>query len=404
MAQITQATKRLLKLNKRIRAVCGGTSASKTYSILMILIDWAGSNYNKRIDVISESYPHLEDGAIKDFKEIMVDRNYWVDNNWNESKHFYKFETGSIIKFKSVDKLGKAKGPRRDVLFINEANHIPHNIYDQLEPRTKEIIWLDWNPSNEFWYYEYIKDKVDHDFITLTYKDCLNALDQRIIDSIESRKGNKNWWKVYGLGQLGEVESKIYKDWEIIDEIPQQARLERYGLDFGYSNDPASIVAVYYYNGGYILDEITYQRGLFNSDLVGIIKNLPKALVVADSAEPKSIAEMKEYGVNIIGAKKQKEKYGDRRTYLKWSIAMVQDQQISVTKSSLNLIREYRNYLWKTDADDRILNEPEGGLDHALDAVRYAITSLTQIIRKQEYIDNLPRFVRTKEKITNPAR
>lgn len=366
----TEATKKVFGLKKRIRAVCGGTSASKTISILVWLIDYAQTNKNKKVDVMSESYPHLEDGAIKDFKAIMLDRGYWKDECWNESKHLYKFETGTVLKFISVDKLGKAHGPRRDVLFINEANNIDYNIYDQLEVRTKSFIWIDWNPSSEFWYYTEIKDKVDHDFLTLTYLDCLNVLDPNIVQSIESKKHRKGWWQVYGLGQLGEVEGKIYKDWQIIDFVPHEARLFRRGLDFGYSNDPTAIVDIYQYNGGYILDEILYRKGMSNKQIADVILNTEKdCLVIADSAEPKSIDEIKLYGVNILPAIKGQ---GSIST----GIQFVQDQKISMTKQSTNLIKEYRNYLWMTDKNGRILNEPEGGLDHAMDAIRYALNSV----------------------------
>lgn len=371
MIQVTTATKKLLTLKKRIKAICGGTSASKTFSIIMILIDKAQSNRNKRIDIMSESYPHLEGGAIQDFKQIMMERGYWVDSRWNESKHIYTFETGSVIKFISVDKLGKAHGPRRDILFINEAPNIPYNIYDQLEIRTKEEVWLDWNPTNEFWYYTQIKDKIDHDFETLTYKDN-EALDERIIHSIEAKKGNKQWWQVYGLGQLGEVEGKIYKDWNIVDEIPHEARLERYGLDFGYSNDPTVIVAIYYYNGGFIIDEIAYQKELSNKSIADIFNNLEKALVIADSAEPKSIDEVKSYGVNIIGAEK------GQGSVLK-GIQYVQAQRISLTSRSLKTIKAYRNFLWKIDKrTGEILNEPDDAIhewSNPMDAIRYGLDS-----------------------------
>src|SRR3990167_2462441 len=171
--QDTIATRKIFALKKRIRAVCGGTSASKTISILVWCIDYAQTNKGKKVDIFAESYPHLEDGAIKDFKTIMQEQNYWNDARWNESKHVYTFETGTVIKFISVDKLGKAKGPRRDVVFVNEANHaMDYDVFDQLLVRTKEVMWLDWNPSEEFWYYEKIKDKIDHDFLKLTYLDC----------------------------------------------------------------------------------------------------------------------------------------------------------------------------------------------------------------------------------------
>ena len=317
---------------------------------------------------MSESYPHLEDGAIKDFKSIMLDRGYWDDDNWNESKHFYKFETGTILKFISIDKLGKAHGPRRDVLFINEANNIHYNIYDQLEVRTKEHIWLDWNPTTEFWYYDKIKDRVDHDFITLTYQDCLNVLDQRIIDSIESHKEDKNWWAVYGEGKLGEVEGKIYKGWQIIDEIPHEARLERRGIDFGYSNDPTTIIDVYKYNGGFILDEITYQKGLSNKDIADILQNQEKVLTIADSAEPKSIDELLSYGHNVLPSVKGPGSVNQ-------GIQLVQDQRVSMTKRSINIIKEFRNYLWITDKNGKIVNKPVPGQDHTMDAIRYALSS-----------------------------
>jgi len=404
MASRTQATEKLLKLKKRLRCVCGGTSASKTYSILMILIDYAQINKDKKIDVVSESYPHLENGAIKDFKEIMMEHNYWDDNEWNESKHQYSFKTGSVIKFMSVDKIGKSRGPRRDVLFVNEANNIDYEIFDQLKVRTKDIVWADWNPTFEFWYYTEIKDRVDHDFITLTYKDCIDVLDQNIIDDIESHKGNKNWWKVYGLGQLGEIEGRIYTGWRIIQEIPHEARLERYGLDFGYSNDPTALIALYYYNGGYIVDEIIYQKGLHNRDIANIIKNFEKkAITVADSAEPKSIDEIKLYGINIVGAKKKQERFGSTRSFLTWSIGQVQDQRISVTHRSINLLKEYRSYLWQTDDDGVIRGHtPEPGNDHALDAIRYAILSLTPVIRNRELVESMPSFNPTQPKV-NPA-
>jgi phage terminase large subunit len=412
MAAVTLATEKLLKLKKRIRCICGGTSASKTYSILMILIDYAQSNNNKKIDVISESIPHLDDGAIKDFKEIMVDRDYWEDSRWNSTTRIYTFDTKTVIKFKSVDKLGKSRGPRRDILFVNEANNIEYDIVDQLMVRTKEVIWLDWNPSHEFWYYTEIKDNRDHDFLTLTYKDCLDVLDKRIVDDIESHKSNKNWWKVYGLGLLGELEGKIYKDGKIIDEIPHEARLERYGLNFGYSNHALGLIALYYYNGGYIVDEIAYGRGINNQEIASILKNLDKALVVADSAEPKSIDEIKSYRIQIIGVKKQssgglKSVVGSAKSFVNWSINAVQQEKISVTKRSVNVIREYRNYMWQKDRDGKILNVPEEPFHYSMDAVRYAICSLAPVINKKELNDAAYQRLKARwgnDKKVNPAR
>lgn len=364
----TTATKKLLALKKRIRGVAGGTSASKTVSILLILIDYAQCHNNELISIVSESFPHLRRGVLRDFMNIMEGHGYFQEDKWSKTEYVYTFPTGSKLEFFSADQPGKVRGPRRDVLFINEANNISYETFTQLEVRTKKIIWLDWNPVVEFWFYSDVKNKDNVDFLILTYKDN-EALDENIVQAIESRQSNKNWWRVYGEGQLGEVEGKIYKDWQIIDDIPHEARLERYGLDFGYSNDPTAIVAIYKYNGGFILDEITYQKGLSNKQIADVLNNQDKALVIADSAEPKSIDEITSYGCMIQPALKG-------QGSLSKGIAYVQDQRISMTKRSLNTIKEYRNYLWQTDKDGKIINVPDVGFDHAMDAVRYAINSL----------------------------
>lgn len=364
----TTATDKIFSLRKRIRGVAGGTSASKTISILLWCIQYAQTHENELISVVSESFPHLKRGCIRDFLNIMEGHGYYKDASWNKTDFVYTFETGSRIEFFSADQPGKVRGPRRDVLFINEANNISYETYTQLEVRTKKIIWLDHNPVQEYWFYTEVKDKENVDFLILTYKDN-EALDPNIVQAIESRQGNKNWWQVYGLGQLGEVEGKIYKDWAIVDDVPHEARLERYGLDFGYSNDPTAIVAVYKYNGGFILDEITYQKGLSNKQIADVLNNQDKALCIADSAEPKSIDEIVSYGVMIQPALKG-------QGSLSKGIAYVQDQRISMTKRSLNVIREYRNYLWQTDKEGKIINVPDVGFDHAMDAIRYAINSL----------------------------
>jgi len=364
----TTGTKKILKLNKRIRGVAGGTGASKTISILLWLIDYAQTHKNELISVVSESFPHLKRGAMRDFLNIMEVHKYFKPDKWNKTDYTYIFETGSRIEFFSADQPGKVRGPRRDILFINEANNISYETYTQLEVRTNKIIWLDWNPVAEFWFYEEVKNKEGVDFLILTYRDN-EALDKNIVRAIESRKGNKNWWRVYGLGLLGEAEGRIYTGWKAINSIPHEARLERYGLDFGYSNDPTAILAIYYYNGGYILDEITYQKGLSNRQIADILLNKDGGLVIADSAEPKSIDEIASYGVSIIGSRKGKDS-------VLQGIQYVQEQRISVTKRSLNLLKEYRNYLWLTDKEGKIINEPSPIFNHLMDALRYGMESL----------------------------
>jgi len=319
---------------------------------------------------VSESLPHLKKGAERDFLDIMNKHGYYQESRWNRTDHIYTFETGSKLEFFGVDQADKVRGPRRDGLFMNEANNCPYDSFDQLEVRTKDEIFLDWNPTHEFWFYTEIKRQreKDIDFITLTYKDN-QALDPQIVESIESRKENKRWWTVYGEGQLGEYEGRIFTDWQIIDEVPHEAKLERYGLDFGYSVDPTAIIAIYKYNGGYIFDEIVYQKGMLNKQIADAIKNYPQALVVADSAEPKSIDELKMHGVMIIPSVKGPGS-------ISAGINQVQACRCSITKTSTNLIKEYRNYSWKVDKDGKSLQVPEPGDDHGLDAIRYGISSL----------------------------
>lgn len=369
MFKLTTATRRVSSLKKRIRAVQGGTSASKTISILLFLINEAQSDTHPTLtSVVSESFPHLKRGAMRDFLMIMQEHRYFDDKRWNKSDYTYTFETGSKIEFFSADQPSKVRGPRRDRLFINECNNVPYEAFDQLEVRTKDFIYLDWNPTNEFWFYEHVKPRDDCEHIILTYKDN-EALDEDIVRAIEQRRHKKGWWKVYGEGQLGEVEGKIYKDWQLIDEIPHEARLERYGLDFGYSNDPTAIVAIYRYNGGYILDEVLYRKGLSNKQIADVLKVQQEAIVVADSAEPKSIDEIKSYGIDILPCKKGRDSVNQ-------GIQAVQEQRMSVTKRSTNIWKEYNNYLWETDKDGRILNKPEHLWSHSMDATRYGFDNL----------------------------
>lgn len=366
----TTATKKIFQLQKRIRAVAGGTSASKTISILVWLIDYAQSTQNEVISVVSESYPHLEKGSMLDFENIMKAQGYWEDARWHKTKHTYTFETGTKLEFFSADTYEKAHGPRRDILFLNEANNLAYNIVDQLIIRTRKIIFMDWNPSVEFWFYTDMQpNREDVEFITLTYLDN-EALDAVMVAEIEGHRYNKAWWQVYGLGQLGEIESRIYKGWKLdLEEIPQEAKLVRKGLDFGYSNDPTALIDVYYYNGGYILDELVYQKGLLNKQVYDLWALGIKALTMADSAEPKSIEELRQLGMLVLPANKGPGSINQ-------GIQFVQEQKISVTKRSVNLIKEYRNYTWETDKDGKILNVPIEIWNHALDAVRYAFTSL----------------------------
>lgn len=316
----------------------------------------------------------------------MQGQGYFKDARWNKTDFTYEFETGSKIEFFSVDQPGKVRGPRRDRLFINEANNVPFESFDQLEVRTKEFVFLDWNPTNEFWFYdEVLQHRTDLEHIILTYKDN-EALDPAIVASIEQRMPRKGWWQVYGLGQLGEVEGKIYRDWEIIDELPHFARMECHGLDYGYSNDPSAIIGIYYFNGGYIADEVAFQKGLSNKQLADILKNQIQVPVVPDSSEPKSNDELKAYGLTVVPAEKGKDSVNN-------GIQLVQGLRISMTKRSVNMIKEYRNYLWQTDKDGKILNVPEHTFSHSMDALRYGLT----------YLLKAPKYVQPQQSAPPPV-
>lgn len=387
--QDTLATQKIFSLSKRIRAVAGGTAASKTISILVWLIDYSQVNRNKISTVTSESYPHLQDGAMRDFMSIMKDRNYWKDSLWHDTKHTYTFETGSIIEFKSIDTYGKAHGPRRNVLFINECNNIAYNICDQLIVRTNEVVWLDWNPTSEFWFYEeMLPFRNDIDFITLTYLDNEALLDepgQITLKEIFSHKHDKNWWTVYALGQLGAIETRIYNNWIACDTIPIDAKLVARGLDFGYSNDPTAIIDIYRYKGVFWLNETLYRKGMSNAEIVKFIKSLPlpDTQIFADSVSPKDIDEIALYDLNIIPAMKG-------QGSVNYGIQYIQSQTIYYTKRSLNLIKEYRNYLWQTNKDGRIINTPEDINNHLLDALRYGLeTYIYESQRSPGFIDTL---------------
>jgi len=356
-------------MKAKVRAVQGGTSASKTISILLLLIQYAQTDKKPTLtSVVAESVPHLKRGSLRDFKKIMKAHSYWKSSNWNETDKIYTFETGSQIEFFGADDDTKLRGARRDRLFMNECNNIPFLAFEELEVRTREFVYLDWNPTNEFWFYtdvQPLREDVEH--LIVTYKDN-EALEPSIVDSIESRRNRKQWFKVYGLGELGEVEGKIYRNWTIVDDIPDGARLLRYGLDFGYSNDPSSLVAVYKYNDGYVLDEIFYQKGLSNRQIAEQIKaQETDVTTVADSAEPKSIDEIRGYGIDMMAVKKGADS-------VRSGIQFVQDQTIFVTKRSTNVIKEYRNYMWKTNTAGEVQNVPDHLYSHAMDGIRYAFT------------------------------
>jgi phage terminase large subunit len=367
MLQKTTAQNKIAQLKKRVRIVRGGTSSSKTFSIIPMLITYAVQKENTEISIVSESIPHLRRGAIRDFLKIMQMVGMYDPNKWNKSSLTYTFSNNSFIEFFSADQPDKLRGARRDVLFINECNNVDWESYYQLAIRTRKFIYLDYNPVTEFWVDTELVHDADSEMIVLTYKDN-EALDSSIVTEIEKAKEKaetseywRNWWAVYGLGQIGNLEGVIFSNYQLIDNIPSDARLLGCGVDFGYSVDPTAIVEVYQYNDQRIIKEICYRTGMLNSD---IAKVLPKGVpVYADSAEPKSIEEIRRFGISIKGVTKGKDS-------INYGIQVMQGQNYMITKDSTNLIKELRGYCWDKGKDGKTLPIPVGD-DHIIDAWRY---------------------------------
>jgi phage terminase large subunit len=366
----TTAQSKIAALRKRVRIVQGGSSSSKTFTIIPFLIDYANKNAGKEISIVSESIPHLRRGAIRDFVKIME----WVGlmdySAWNKSTLTYYFPNGSFIEFFSGDQPDKMRGARRDVLFVNEANNIGWETYYQLAIRTREFIYIDFNPTAEFWAHTELQGQPDVDFIILTYRDN-EALETSIINEFKKAEEKaktseywSNWVKVYVNGEIGSLQGVVFDNWKQCDSIPQQSRLLGYGCDFGYSNDPSTLVAVYQLNNEFYYDELIYQKGLLNSDLARLIKQHPTAMIYADSAEPKSIQELKNYGIRITATEKGADS-------IMHGISKMQQAPFYVTKRSLNLIKELRAYTWATDKTGATLNKPIDAFNHAIDAMRY---------------------------------
>lgn len=362
------------------KVIQGGASAGKTFAIITLLISYCQSYPDSLVTVVGLSYPHLEAGSIRDFTKIMKEVNIWNPDLWNKSAKIYSFPNGSLLEFKSIDRMS-ARGPRRDVLFVNEANGISFDTFQELATRTKDFCIVDFNPSAKFWAHEKLCEELPSDttHIILTYKDN-EALTAREVDNIESHKPKKgeepsNWWTVYGLGQIGTLEGNVYSGWseDTFDHIRQVAKLVRYGLDFGFSNDETALVAVYEMPDGKLgLVEKLYRKGLLGSQYGDVLRRNevdPNVLIVADSARPEIIAEIQKAGFRCIGADK------NPGSVLRGIDRVAQRQ---IVYSGDNLKREYLSYAWRKKRSGEVLDEPEDGNDHIMDAVRYAVDDLSR--------------------------
>jgi len=359
----------------------GGQGACKTVSIIELLIQALLAS-TKEISVISSELSKMKRTVIRDYKKIAKDWGVLENGLYNKSESKHELDNDSYIDFLGADVTDVGKGFRRDIIYINEADKMDIDTAVQFISRAKLTI-IDYNPDSLFWGDDYINE---NNFITLTFEDN-EFLSQSEVDSIldyktkgfhnptlpfetlfkeENIKSNywSNKWKVYGLGMVGNLDGVVFDNWQQIDSIPEDARLLGIGMDFGYSNDPTAIVEIWKWNDKRILNEICYRKGLVNSDIAEYLPN--NVVIYADSAEPKSIEEIKRLGVKLIqGVSKGSDS-------INFGIQLMQEESYLVTKKSINVIEELQKYTWKKDKKtNEKLNKPIDNYNHAIDAIRY---------------------------------
>ncbi len=355
---------------KRIAINEGGTSSSKTYSILQLLVKIAkDSGFPLEISVVSESLPHLKRGCLRDFKNILGDE--FKDKWMNKTDFRYTFPNGSFIEFFSADNSEKCRGPRRDILYINECNHVSKMAYDELEVRTRMFIFLDFNPVSEFWAHE-MQGWPEVEWIHSTYLQARHVLPIQVVRSIESRRErDPNWWRIYGLGLVGNLEGLVHPNFKTVKALPEGGRIF-FGLDFGYTNDPTVLVQNVFKDNAIYSHQLIYETGLKNNQIANRMEQLGVKKgwknIWADSAEPKSIDEILAYGFNIKPSVK-----GPDSLYA--GIQFVNQFDQYWTEESLECIKEQRNYRYLQDKNGKWLNEPIDDWNHGMDARRYGVYS-----------------------------
>jgi len=348
----------------------GGTSSSKTWSILQGLVLIAQNAESEfLISVVSESFPHLKRGCIRDFKMILGES--FNPACWNMSDHIYSFGKGKI-EFFPADDPSKMRGGRRKVLFINEANNVVYDSFRELDTRTELFTFLDWNPVSEFWAHENrLFDQPENVYIHSTYLDAIQLLPKEVVATIEAyRDTDPNWWNIYGLGLIGKVEGLVYPKFKQVDALPSGEVF--YGMDLGYSNDPTVVVRNVIDGNKLFSEEILYEAGLTNDmiahrlDELGVLRHDDQ--IYCDSAEPKSIEEIYRYGFNIYPAPKGKDsvEYGHQ---------LVRQMEQYWTKSSLNCIKEQRNFRYLQDKAGKYTEKTTHNWSHGMSARRYAVVA-----------------------------
>jgi phage terminase large subunit len=351
---------------KRFRVIAnqGSTRSTKTYSISQLLALYIPYKENKSISVVSPSLPHLKRGARRDFLEILESAGMYDDNQFNKTDNIYHYPNGSYVEFFGAEDVGKTRGPGRDILYVNEANLLPFAVYKQLALRTKEVIFLDFNPADEeSWVYT-VADDPKNKFIHSTYKDN-PFLSPEQVGEIESlRLADENLWKVFGLGLRGSSSETIYTHWKQCKEMPGRGEVF-YGLDFGY-NVPSALVEIEVFEGAIYVNQLLYETKLTTGDLIERLKGLGfnrAHEIFADCAEPKTIEELTRARFNAKPSDKD----------VTEGIRKVKSMPLYITERSIDVLKEIKSYKWKVDKDGKVLDEPVKFNDHAMDAIRYGV-------------------------------
>jgi len=345
----------------------GGTRSGKTYNILMwIIFAYCQQNKGKMVTVVRKSFPAVRGTVMRDFFQILRDYNMYSEDLHSKSNNEYVIE-GNTVEFISLDIPQKIRGRKRDLLFVNEANELNFEDWQQLVFRTTEQIIIDYNPSEEFhWIYDKVLTRDDCSFYQTTYLDN-PFLPVQIVEEIERLKEtDENYWRVYGLGERGQSRSLVFT-FSTIPSIPPRAKLISYGLDFGFSNDPTAMVGTYMEGDNIYVNELIYRTGMTNQDIANELGKLGldrRDEVFADSSEPKSIEEIHRMGWNVKSVSKGTINQG---------IDMLRRYKLHITESSSNVIKEMRNYKYIEDKNGDLTNKPLDKYNHACDALRYSV-------------------------------
>jgi phage terminase large subunit len=373
-----------LNASTRIVVNQGGTRSSKTYSLAQLIILKALQERGKVYTICRKTLPALKGTAYRDFFSILEDHNLYNPDNHNKSELTYKLN-GNEIEFISVDMPQKIRGRKRDVLWLNECNEFSFEDWIQLTLRTTGNIYLDFNPSDPYsWIYDNVINRDDCTFIKSTYLDNPFLPDETIKEIERLKKLDSNYWTVYGLGEIGTPIETIFRNFNLVDSIPEQATLIAIGMDFGYSNDPTAIAEVYKLNDDLYLNELLYQKGLTNQDIANKLRDLGisrQTEIIGDSAEPKSIEEIHRLGFNIKPARKGADS-------VNMGIDVMRRYFLHITKNSTNLLNEIKHYKWLVDKNGKVQNKPATNQrDHLLDGIRYvALNKLTTNYSGKYYI------------------